>query len=130
MHAGVEREALAIGMPAGKGAGRLTDVPLGIVADAQAEQFHQLAGVVLVRLALDVAVGVQPDEHGSVLAYGLEEGAELAQGMCADQAILAEHQDWILHLGQAGGEVVVPEQGQLLAQRMPALQHAIEPPVA
>ena len=89
---GVEREALAVGVPAGEGAGGLADVLLGVVADAEAEQLHQLAGVVLVRLALDVAVGVEPDQHGRVAADRLQQRAELAQGVLAQQAVLAEHQ--------------------------------------
>ncbi len=121
---------VAVGPPAGEGAGGLADVLLGVVADAQAEQLHQLAGIVLVGLPLDVAVGVEPDEHGRVPADRLEQRAELAQGVRPQQHVLAEHQDRVLHLGEAGGEVVVPEQRHLLAQRVAALEHAVQPPAA
>ena len=50
--------------------------------------------------------------------------------MAAQDAVLIEHQDRVLDLGDAGGEVVVPEQGHLLAQRVAALEHAVEPPAA
>ncbi len=72
---------LAVGAPAGEGAGGLADVRLGVVADAQAEQLHQLAGVVLIRPALGVGVGVEPEEHGRVLAHGLQERAEPPEGV-------------------------------------------------
>ena len=48
----------------------------------------------------------------------------------AQQTVLAEHQGRVLHLGETGGEVVVPEQGHLLTERMAALEHAVEPPTA
>ena len=65
-----------------------------------------------------------------VPADRLEQRTEPAQSVLAQQTILAEHQGRILHLGEAGGEVVVPEQGHLLAERMTALEHAVEPPTA
>src|SRR5436309_2770071 len=64
-----ERELLAVGVPAGEGAGGFADVRLGVIAHAEGEQLHHLPGVVLVRLTLDVAVGVEPDEHGRVAAH-------------------------------------------------------------
>ena len=109
---------LAVGVPAGEGAGRLADVGLGVVADAEGEQFHQLAGVVLVRLALDVAVGVEPDEHGRVAAHRQQEGAELAEGVLAEQDGSAASSGRLADLGDAGGEVVVPEQRHPLAERV------------
>ena len=128
---GLEPELLAAGVPAGEGAGRLADVLLGVAAaDAQGEQLHQLAGVVLVSLALDVAVGVEPDEHGGVLAHRLQERLELAQGLLAQRQVLLEHQAGADDLVDAGGEVVVPEQGELLAERVQAVQHGVQPPAA
>jgi hypothetical protein len=48
----------------------------------------------------------------------------------ADHTILAEHQGRNADLGDARGEVVVPEQLQLLAERVAAVQHGIQPPAA
>ncbi len=61
----VEREFTGfIDPPAGEGAGGLADVLLAVVADAQAEQLHQLACVVLIGLPLGVTAGIEPDHHG------------------------------------------------------------------
>ena len=49
-----EDEFLAVVGPAGEGAGGLLDVVLGVVADSEREQLHQLAGVVLIRVGLAV----------------------------------------------------------------------------
>jgi hypothetical protein len=50
--------------------------------------------------------------------------------VAAEHAVLIEHQDRVLHLGHAGGEMVVPEESHLLAQGVATLHHAIEPPAA
>ena len=59
-----------------------------------------------------------------------KQGAEVAEGVPAHELVLAEHVAGVLHLGVAGGEVVVPEQRDLFAQRVLAVEHAIEPPLA
>ena len=51
---GTSRTLIAHEPPAGQGAGRLLDIVLGIMADAEREQLHQLAGQVLVGMALGV----------------------------------------------------------------------------
>ena len=56
--------------PAGEGAGGLLDVGLGVVADAQGEQLHQLAGQVLVGVPLAVGRRVEPDQEGRVADRG------------------------------------------------------------
>src|SRR5439155_19585460 len=60
----------------------------------------------------------------------LQERAELAQRVFTQQAILAKHQRGPLHLDDAGREMVVPEKCEFLAERVAAVQHAIEPPIA
>ena len=72
-----------------KARARLADVLLGVVADAEAEQLHDFAGVVLVRLALDVGVVVEPDDHRRVAADVEQERPKLAQGVLAQQLVLA-----------------------------------------
>src|SRR5262249_48651595 len=101
----IEFEPVAVAAPAGESAGRFADVLLGVVADTEAKQLHQLAGVVLVRLALHVAIRIEPEEHGPVSANGLQERTKPAQGVFAKQAVLAKHQLGALDLGDAGGEV-------------------------
>ncbi len=50
--------------------------------------------------------------------------------MLVHQLILAEHPGSTLHLGDAGGEVVVPEERELFAQRVRPVEHAGDPPAA
>ena len=57
-----------------------------------------------------------------------QQRGEVAQGVLAHQLVLAEHEAGVLHLGVAGGEVVVPEQRQLLLQRVRAVEHPVQPP--
>ena len=53
--------------PAREGAGRFTDVALGVVADAHREQLEQFAPEVLVRVRLHVLAVVEIDEHRGIL---------------------------------------------------------------
>ena len=50
--------------------------------------------------------------------------------MAAERLDLPVHKAQVFDLVKAGGEVSVPEQRELLAQRVVALEHAIEPPAA
>ncbi len=59
-------------VPAGERAGGFADVLLSVMADAEAEPLHQLAGVILVGVALGAALGVEPDHHGRVARHALE----------------------------------------------------------
>ena len=126
----VELVAFAVSVPAGESAGGFADVLLGVIADAEREQFHHFTGVVLVGVGLHVAVRVEVDQHGRVFAHFEQERAELAERVLAQQLVLHHHRLRVLHLGDAGSEVVVPEEGHLLAQRVAAVEHAVEPPGA
>ena len=99
-----------------------------VIADAEGEQFHQFAGEVLVGILLRGRLAVEVDEHGRVAADGSDEVAEVAPGEAAQRLALAVHQEEVIDLAVAGGEVAVPEQRQLLAQRRPRGQHAVAPP--
>src|SRR5690606_16080432 len=61
-----EDEIFAVVGPAGEGAGGFLDVVLGVVADAEGEQFKQLAGVVLVGMGFAVLLVVEVVQHGRV----------------------------------------------------------------
>src|SRR5207249_2968931 len=82
--------------PASEGPRRLANVLLGVVAaigparvvDAQAEQLHQLAGMVLVGPIASALGGVEPDHHRLVAGHLAEERAEAALGMPAHQLVL------------------------------------------
>ena len=114
--------------PAGERAGRFFDVGFGVVAFAEAEQFQQFAAVVFVGAAFDVAVRVEPDQHRGVAADVVQQGAELAQGVFPQQSVLLEHQLVADDLSDAGGEVIVPEQGAALFQRVRRVEHPVQPP--
>ena len=121
--------ALLVDGPAGEGARRLADVALGVAAVVpEREELHELAAVVLVRLALVVGVAVEPDEHRGVDGDRLAERPEVAGGLAAQQPVLADHQPRLAHLDVAGGEVAVPVEGQLLLERVLGRRHALQPP--
>ncbi len=115
--------------PAGAGARRLPHVGLGVVADAEGEEFHRLARPVLVRVPLDVRLTVQPDQHGGVFRDGDQEVNEGARAQRAEELVLLQHVRGIVHLIVGGGEVVMPEEGQVLLQRRGARGHQVRPPV-
>src|SRR4030095_11515503 len=71
-------ELVVLESPAGEGACRLLDVVLRVVADAQAEQLEELPRKVFVRVAFDVRLPIEVDEHGGVLADAEQELAEIA----------------------------------------------------
>ena len=58
---------------------------------------------------------------------GFEHRGETAQGVGAQRLVLPVHQGDRLDLLVAGGEVAVPEQGQLLAERVRPVEDAVEP---
>ena len=63
---------------AGPRPGRGHDVVLRVLVDPEREELHQLAGEVLVRVALRVRVVVEPDEHRGLERHLLHEVAEVA----------------------------------------------------
>ncbi len=69
-----EFEERAVGDgPAGEGPRGLLHVALGIVADAEGEQLHQLTGEILVRVPVAIGRGVEPDQQGRVPHCGVQE---------------------------------------------------------
>ena len=113
--------------PAGERPGGLADVVLGVVTDAGGEELHQLAGVVLIRLALPVRFGVEVDHHRRVFRYGFEQVVEVTHRHLPKELVLGEH------LGGAGlvepaGQQAVPEQRHLFLERPRRLHHSLQPP--
>ena len=76
---------------------------------------------------MTIAVGIEPDQHGRVAAHLQQEGRELPERVLAEECILVLHQRGQPNLGDAGGEMIVPEQRHPLAQRRGRLHHAIDP---
>ena len=113
--------------PAGEGPGGLADVALGVMPGAQGEQLEELAGEVLVGLVLLAGPAVEPDEHGRVGDDRLQERGEAAQGVGPQRLVLPVHERDRLDLLVAGGEVAVPEEGELLAERVGPVEDAVEP---
>jgi hypothetical protein len=122
----VERDRLSKG-PAGEGARGLLDVGLGVVADSHGEQLEQLAPVVLVRLALVVLVVVEPEDHGRVAGELEQNRAHVRQPDPAEHRDLGDHRRHVLGLVPGGREHVVPAEGDLLLERAPAVDHAVQP---
>src|SRR5262245_23644937 len=98
----MEEELFTADFPAGEGAGGFADVVFAVVTDAEAEELHQLASVVLVRFPLLVDDGVEPDHHRRVLGDLLQHWAELAEGVPTKELVLPEHRPDVLNFGVAG----------------------------
>ena len=103
--------------PAGKGAGRFEHVLFRVVADPAGEQLHQFAGEILVRMIFRARFAVEPDEHGRIARHASDQVVQIRPGSAAQGLDLPVHKLRILDLMLAGGEMAVPEQRQLLAQR-------------
>ena len=113
--------------PAGEGAGALEDIGLGVVADAEREQFEQLAAPVFVGRALVVLVVVEPVNHGRVLRQHDQQVAVVARAVIAPHVDLRDQVIVVVHLGVAGGEDMVPEERHFLFQRALGVDHLEEP---
>ena len=72
--------------PAGQGAGGLLDIVLGVMADAEREQLHQLAGQVLVWVPLAIGRRIQPDKQRRVVDDGAEQLPERLAGQLAEDS--------------------------------------------
>ena len=134
VHAAVVVEAAgAVGVlaerPAGERARRLADVLLGVVADAEREQLHQLARVVLVGVRFDVDVVVEVAQHRRILRHVQREIAHVAQRVLAEELVLHEQLLRRRLLLRRAREVPVPEQRHLLLQRRGRRDHAPQPPL-
>jgi hypothetical protein len=131
-------------VPAGKDPRRRVDILLGVVADAEREELHDLAPEVLLRAQPRVRPAVEPDDDRRVLRHLDEQIAELAK------PALAEHLDLSLRARKLAGlerqhlrrqhaangavqlaerrrEVVVPEERHLLLERPPRVHHPKQP---
>ena len=105
----------------------------GAVVDAHREELQKLAGVVLVGRGRRARVAVEVAQHRRFLADGRDERAEVSEGTGAQEAVVrpderrrvvvrrqdAVHGERLLRADHRGfdGEVVVPEERHLLAQR-------------
>jgi hypothetical protein len=125
-----ERAGLAIDRPAGEGACGVLDVGLAVVPLAQGEQLEQLAREVLVGLAGHRARAVEVDQHRRIARHRLQQPREIAEGLAAEQLVLAVESRRVTHLGERRGEMVVPEQRHPLDLRLVGREHLLGPPVA
>ena len=92
---------------------------------AQGEELEELAGEVLVGLLLLAGRSVEPDEHGRIGDHGFEQRGEAAEGTSSQRFVLPVHESDRLHLLDAGREVAVPEEGQLLPERVGPVEDAM-----
>ena len=126
---GFDHKAQAVIRPAGERAGRLADVGLGIISDAHGEQLQDFPTEVFVGAALDIFSGVQVHQHGRVPGHANQQIAKAATAVFVEQGQLVERFAVVAQLGIRGGEMPVPEQGQLFLQRSPGGQHPVGPPL-
>ena len=71
---------------------------------------------------------VEPYEHRRIAGDGEQHRVEAAQGMTAKELYLPDHHAHAAHLVDARGKVAMPEERQLLQQRMRREQHPPQPP--
>ncbi len=76
--------------PAGEGPRRLTDICLGIVAGAEAEQLQQFAAPVLVHRRAVVLVVVQPEYHRRIPGHLQQKVAVVTHAVIAENLDLLE----------------------------------------
>jgi hypothetical protein len=117
----------AVQRPAGHGAGGFGHILFGVMAFAQGEEFHALAGKIFVGMLLAALRLVEPDQHGRVGGDGVEQIEPIARSHAAESVDLLPHEIGVAHLDGAGGEMAVPEKGQFLLQRARPFGHALEP---
>ena len=117
-------------IPASESARRLAHIPFRIVADAHREQFHDLAGKVLIGRALHVHAGVEERQHCGVLRNSHEQIVKISGSLFLEQLELTESFPVIADLCFVHRKVAVPEQRHLFLQRVAGLKHAIRPPVS
>ena len=122
------RVVFHVDAPAGEGARRFLDVAFAVVTFAEREQLHHFTREIFVWLALAVGRGVEINNHRRVFGGGMQQVAEIAQGMLTQQHVLAVHQLRRAHFLHARYKVVVPEQGHALGQRRRCLQNLGHPP--
>ena len=95
-------------VPAGEHTRGGVDVRLGVVADADREELHDLAAEVLLRLRFGVALAIEPDHHRGILRHLHQEIAEVAERVLAEELDLslrpAQHAGLVReHLGPQDG---------------------------
>jgi hypothetical protein len=124
--------------PAGEGPCRLGHVVLGVRlravplvslrSVAEGEQLEELAGEVLVRRTDLALAPVEPHEHGRVACDRSHQRVEAVDAELVERLALHVHELGHLHLLDARGEVVVPEEGELLAHGVVGHHHPAHPP--
>ena len=109
--------------PSGEGPGCLLDIVLRVVSDPEGEELQKLPAPVFVNGPVMISVVVQPEDHGRRLCHLHQQVTESAQSVFTEDGNLAGHLRWIVHLGVAGGEQLMPEEGHLLFQRPLGVDH-------
>ena len=120
---------LPVGRPSGQGAGLLAHVALGVaVPGPEGEDLHHLAGVVLVRGALDRVQPIEVEKHRRVDRHPHREPGEVAEPALPEEVVLREHQLLVPDRLVRGREPVVPDERHPLDERPRGANHLVEPP--
>ena len=116
--------------PAGQRAGTLAHIVFRVpVAMPEREELHELPRQVFVGRLGGTGLSVQPMHHRGVGQHGVSERAEIAERQAAQFMVLRRHVRGGCNLLGGGGKVVVPQQRQLLVNRLMDGYHAAQPPV-
>ena len=116
--------------PAGQCPGTAAHVVFGIpVAVPEREELHELPRQVLVGRLGGVGLSVQPMHHRGVGQHRVGQRTEIAQRQTAQFMVLRRHVRRDPHFLGRGGKVVVPQQRQLLMNRLMDRYHAAQPPM-
>ena len=102
-------------------------VALGEMAGAQGKELEELAGEVFVGFLLLAGRSIEPDEHRRISDHRLEQRGEAAEGASTQRFILLVHKCNGLYLLDAGREMAVPEESQLLAELVGPVEDTMEP---
>jgi len=115
--------------PTGERAGPLAHILFRVaVTVSEREERHELAGQILIRRACAVANAVQPEQHRRVGQHRLGERVEIAEFEGAQHLVLLAHPFRGRHLLGRRREMVVPQQGELLVDRLAHGGHPSHPP--
>src|SRR5215467_14345612 len=118
-------------MPAREGCCRLGYISLCIVTQAQGEQLHQFASVILIRRSPGALRQVKVEEHSGVGGDTQQDVVKGIEGVIAQELVLDDHAHEsraAAYLAETACEHAMPEQCHLLEQRPLCPRHAQQPP--
>src|SRR5204862_8008648 len=97
---------------------------LGVAANPDGEELHELSAVVLVRRPTGGGAEVEIPQHPRVDGDLVEEVAEAAERVLLPREVLpVDERDVEVDLAEVAREVAVPEEGHALGERRGRTEH-------